>query len=50
VDHLSFLLDARIFLKTFAVVFSQEGVYVEPAAGNKQPAENKPNEGKDSQE
>jgi lipopolysaccharide/colanic/teichoic acid biosynthesis glycosyltransferase len=32
VDHLSFVLDAQIFLKTFAVVFSQEGVYVEADA------------------
>jgi lipopolysaccharide/colanic/teichoic acid biosynthesis glycosyltransferase len=31
VDHLGFLLDARVFLKTFVVVFSQEGIYVEPA-------------------
>jgi lipopolysaccharide/colanic/teichoic acid biosynthesis glycosyltransferase len=29
VDHLSFLFDARIFFKTFAVVFSQKGVYAE---------------------
>ncbi|MDR2106798.1 MAG: sugar transferase [Coriobacteriales bacterium] len=29
VEHLSFKLDVRIFFKTFAVVFSQEGVYVE---------------------
>jgi lipopolysaccharide/colanic/teichoic acid biosynthesis glycosyltransferase len=29
VDHQSFVLDLRIFFKTFAVIFSQEGVYVE---------------------
>jgi lipopolysaccharide/colanic/teichoic acid biosynthesis glycosyltransferase len=29
VDHLSFFLDVRIFFKTFAVVFSQKGVYAE---------------------
>jgi lipopolysaccharide/colanic/teichoic acid biosynthesis glycosyltransferase len=29
VEHQSFALDVRIFFKTFAVVFSQEGVYVE---------------------
>lgn len=29
VDHESFLLDLKIFFKTFAVVFAQEGVYVE---------------------
>ena len=29
VDHLSFLLDAKIFFKTFATVFKQEGIYVE---------------------
>jgi lipopolysaccharide/colanic/teichoic acid biosynthesis glycosyltransferase len=29
VDHQDFLLDARIFFKTFAVVFTQEGVFVE---------------------
>lgn len=30
VKQQSFLLDLRIFFKTFAVVFAQEGVYVEP--------------------
>jgi lipopolysaccharide/colanic/teichoic acid biosynthesis glycosyltransferase len=29
VDHQSFLLDVRVFFKTFTVVFAQEGVYVE---------------------
>ena len=29
VDHLSFLLDVKIFFKTFATVFKQEGIYVE---------------------
>jgi lipopolysaccharide/colanic/teichoic acid biosynthesis glycosyltransferase/glycosyltransferase involved in cell wall biosynthesis len=29
VDHISFLLDAKIFLRTFTVVFSRKGVYVE---------------------
>jgi lipopolysaccharide/colanic/teichoic acid biosynthesis glycosyltransferase len=29
VDHLCFSLDARIFFRTFIVVFAQEGVYVE---------------------
>lgn len=29
VDHVSFLLDARIFFRTFAVVLGQEGIYVE---------------------
>ncbi|MDR1013802.1 MAG: sugar transferase [Coriobacteriales bacterium] len=33
VDHLGFALDARIFLKTFAVVFSQQGVYGEDRGG-----------------
>ena len=28
----SFLLDAKVFLRTFAVVFSQEGIYVEDEA------------------
>jgi lipopolysaccharide/colanic/teichoic acid biosynthesis glycosyltransferase len=28
VEHQSFFLDVRIFFKTFAVVFAQEGVYV----------------------
>jgi lipopolysaccharide/colanic/teichoic acid biosynthesis glycosyltransferase len=31
VEHLSFLLDARIFFKTFAVVFGQKGIYAAPA-------------------
>lgn len=30
VDHVSFLLDAKIFFRTFAVVLGQEGVYVDP--------------------
>ena len=30
VNHQSFALDVRIFFKTFAVVFAQKGVYVEP--------------------
>ncbi len=38
VDHVSFLLDARIFFRTFAVVLGQEGIYVEdgsePAAAS----------------
>ena len=29
VDHLSFLLDVKIFFKTFATVFKREGIYVE---------------------
>jgi undecaprenyl phosphate N,N'-diacetylbacillosamine 1-phosphate transferase len=29
VEHLSFVLDLKIFFKTFAVIFKQEGVYVE---------------------
>jgi lipopolysaccharide/colanic/teichoic acid biosynthesis glycosyltransferase len=33
VDHQSFMLDLRIFFKTFAVIFSQEGVYVEDDKG-----------------
>lgn len=30
VEHISFILDLKIFFKTFAVIFKQEGVYVEP--------------------
>jgi lipopolysaccharide/colanic/teichoic acid biosynthesis glycosyltransferase len=49
VEHLSFALDARIFFKTFAVVFSQEGIYaasaesdpaLPPAAGSDSAPEN----------
>lgn len=29
VDHLSFPLDVRIFFKTFAVIFTQEGIYAD---------------------
>jgi len=32
----SFLLDLRIFFKTFAVVFAQKGVYVEPGEGSEE--------------
>ncbi|MCL1880340.1 MAG: sugar transferase [Actinomycetia bacterium] len=32
VQHISFLLDLRIFWRTFAVVFSQEGVFVKTSA------------------
>ena len=31
VDHLSFALDAKVFARTFATVFAQEGIYVEDA-------------------
>ena len=33
VRNLSFALDAKIFFKTFAVIFSQEGVYIENEQG-----------------
>lgn len=35
VHHLSFAFDVRIFFKTIATVFTQEGVYVEDDANNK---------------
>ena len=29
VEHLSFMLDAKVFFKTFSTIFKQEGIYVE---------------------
>ena len=29
VKHVSFLLDAKVFFRTFATVLGQEGIYVE---------------------
>ncbi len=29
VDHISFVLDVKIFCKTFAVIFAQEGIYAQ---------------------
>jgi lipopolysaccharide/colanic/teichoic acid biosynthesis glycosyltransferase len=40
VNHQSFLLDVRIFFRTFAVVFSQKGIYVEPVDENNEKKEN----------
>lgn len=34
VRHLSFALDAKVFFRTFATVFKQEGIYVEGGDGN----------------
>lgn len=34
VDNLCFSLDAKVFAKTFATVFMQEGIYVEPGMNN----------------
>jgi lipopolysaccharide/colanic/teichoic acid biosynthesis glycosyltransferase len=34
VEHQSFILDVKIFFKTFGVVFSGEGVFVENGSGN----------------
>jgi lipopolysaccharide/colanic/teichoic acid biosynthesis glycosyltransferase len=39
VEHLGFLLDLRIFFKTFAVVFSQKGIYTAGAQAAEQAAE-----------
>ena len=33
VDHVSFLLDVRIFFKTFQAIFTQEGVFAESEEG-----------------
>jgi lipopolysaccharide/colanic/teichoic acid biosynthesis glycosyltransferase len=40
VDNQSFSLDLKIFFKTFAVVFAQEGVYVEGGTGGTDGEEN----------
>ena len=37
VKNVSPLLDAKVFLKTFATVFKQEGIYVEDAGGTSNP-------------
>ena len=39
VKHISFLLDVKIFFRTFATVFKQEGIYVEDE-GNKKSSNN----------
>jgi lipopolysaccharide/colanic/teichoic acid biosynthesis glycosyltransferase len=33
VNHEGFLLDVKIFLRTFVMVFTREGIYAEPASG-----------------
>ncbi len=34
VDKISFLLDCKVFFRTFAVIFKQEGIYVEDERSN----------------
>ena len=37
VHNVSFGMDAKVFFRTFKTIFSQEGVYVEPAASEGEP-------------
>ena len=40
VKHVNFLLDVKVFFRTFYVIFKQDGVYVEPEDGDVKEASN----------